>query len=78
MKRIGSAILLLAMTAGYAWSLPKAQRENTRIGENQREARKAAKDQQKINRKMAKSHRKAMKKYQKSQRRAARRQQGGR
>jgi hypothetical protein len=74
MKRIAALILLGVLSV--AWSIPApAQRENRRIGENGREARKAAKQQQKESRKLAKRQRKAMKKYQKQQRNAARRQQ---
>ena len=74
MKRIAAFILLLASTV--AWSSPaSAQRENRSIGENGREARKAAKQQQKTNKRNAKKQRKAMKKYQKQQRRAAKQQQ---
>jgi hypothetical protein len=74
MKRIAAFILLAA--ASVAWSIPaNAERENTRIGENGREARKAAKQQQKSVKKNAKRQRKAMKKYQKAQRKAAKQQQ---
>jgi hypothetical protein len=73
MKRIGAFLLLLALSV--ACSLPAhAQRENRSIGENSREARKAAKQQQKISKKIAKKQRKAMKKYQKAQRKAAKHQ----
>ena len=67
MKRIVALLLLVA--ASVAWSVPaSAQRENRSIGENGREARKAAKQQQKVSRKIAKKQRKAAKKYQKQQR----------
>lgn len=67
MKRIVALLLLAA--ACVAWSVPaSAQRENRSIGENGREARKAAKQQQKASRKIAKKQRKAAKKYQKQQR----------
>ena len=67
MKRIVALLLLAA--ASVAWSVPaSAQRENRSIGENDREARKAAKQQQKVSRKIAKKQRKAAKKYQKQQR----------
>ena len=73
MKRIMAFILLFA-SAG-AWSLPaSAKRENKSIGENGVEARKAAKQQKKINKRIAKKQRKAMKNYQKQQRRAAKQQ----
>jgi uncharacterized protein HemX len=79
MKRIAPLLLLVALNLGatnVAWSMPaKAQRENTRIGENAREAKRAAKQQQKTNKQLAKQHRKAMKKYQKAQRKAAKQQQ---
>jgi uncharacterized protein HemX len=77
MKRIAPLLLLLAMSLGStnAWSLPASgQRENTSIGENQREAKRAAKQQQKTNKKLAKQHSKAMKKYQKSLRKSAKQQ----
>ena len=67
MKRIVALLLLAA--ASVALSVPaSAQRENRSIGENGREARKAAKQQQKASRKIAKKQRKAAKKYQKQQR----------
>jgi Sec-independent protein translocase protein TatA len=73
MKRIAAFILLLAL--GVAWSMPAiAQRENRSIGENSREAKKAAKQQQKYSKKQAKRQRKAAKKYQKAQRKAAKKQ----
>jgi uncharacterized protein HemX len=74
MKRIAALILLAALIV--AGSIPAiAQRENRSIGENSREARKAAKQQQKASNKLAKQQRKAAKKYQKQQRRAAKQQQ---
>jgi hypothetical protein len=73
MKRIGAFLLLL--TLSVAWSIPAhADRENRSIGENSREARRAAKQQQKSSKKLAKKQRKAMKKYQKAQRKAAKQQ----
>jgi Ni/Co efflux regulator RcnB len=73
-KRIIVFILVVAFSV--ALSMPaNAQRENRSIGENGREARKAAKQQQKTVKKNARKQRKAMKKYQKAQRKAARRQQ---
>lgn len=69
MKRFVTVLLMLMALIS---AMPaQAQRENTRIGENAREAKKAAKDQQKINKRIAKKQRKAMKNYQKAQRRAA-------
>ncbi len=66
MKRI-AAVLLLAV-GSVVWSVPAAaQRENRSIGENSREARKAAKQQQKASKKIAKNQRKAAKKNQKQQ-----------
>jgi len=79
MKRIAPLLLLLAVSLGstnVAWSLPAGgQRENRSIGENQSEAKKAAKQQAKTNKKLAKQHAKAMKKYQKSLRKSAKQQQ---
>ncbi len=73
MKRIAAFILLLALSV--AWSMPVyAQRENRSIGENSREAKKAAKQQQKYSKRQAKRQRKAAKKYQKAQRKAAKKQ----
>ncbi len=73
MKRF--AVFLLLAAASVAWSVPaSAERENRSIGENSREARKAAKQQQKASKKIGKKQRKAMKKYQKQQRRAAKQQ----
>ncbi len=69
MKRIAAFLLLGVLSV--AWSIPAvAQRENRSIGENSREARKAAKQQQKASKKLAKKQRKAAKKYQKAQRKA--------
>jgi len=77
MKRIAAFLLLLVVAT--AWSLPAmAERENRSIGENSREARKAAKQQQKYAKKQAKRQQKAMKKYQKAQRKAAKQQHRGR
>jgi hypothetical protein len=74
MKRIATFLLLLIL--GVAWSTPVyAQPENRSIGENGREARKAAKQQQKYAKKQAKKQRKAMKKYQKQQKRATKQSQ---
>ena len=71
MKRL--AIFLVLIATSVAWSIPAhAQRENTSIGENGREARRAAKQQRKSVNKAAKKQRKAMKKYQKAQRKQAR------
>jgi hypothetical protein len=68
MKRIAAFMLLAA--SSVAWSAP-AKTERTNIGENSREARKAAKQQQKTVKKAAKKQRKNMKRYQKAQRKAA-------
>ena len=74
MKRI-AAFLLLALLS-LAWSHPVlAQRENRSIGENQIEAKRAAKQYRKYSNKQAKKQRKAMKKIQKAQKKAAKRQQ---
>jgi hypothetical protein len=71
MKRIATFLLLLvALTP--AWAMPK-KTENRSIGENGREARKAAKKYQKSSRKTARKQQKQMKKYQKAQRKAAKR-----
>jgi len=73
MKRV-ALILLLALTVALSMQAT-AQHENTSIGENAREAKKAEKDQQKASKKLGKQQRKAMKKYQKAQRKAAKQQQ---
>jgi hypothetical protein len=74
MKRIAVFILLAVLSV--AGTTPAyAQRENRSIGENSREAKKAAKQQQKASKKIAKQQRKAAKKYQKQQRKAAKQQQ---
>ena len=65
MKRIAALMLLLA--SSVAWAMP-GKTERTNIGENGREARKAAKQQRKATKKAAKKQRKAMKKYQKQHR----------
>lgn len=73
MKRLAALILLAVLS--LAGSLPAvAQRENRSIGENGREARKAAKQQQKASKKLSRNQRRAAKKYQKQQRNAAKRQ----
>jgi Sec-independent protein translocase protein TatA len=72
MKRIAALILLAALSVT---GIPAyAQKENRSIGENSREAKKAAKQQQKASKKIAKKQRKAAKKYQKQQRKAAKQQ----
>ena len=56
MKRIAAFLLLLAMASAWsvpAWSMP-SKPENRSIGENGREARRAAKKYQKAQRKLAK------------------------
>lgn len=73
MKRIAAFLLLLASAVAYT-SPAVAQRENRSIGENGKEARKAAKQQRKTVNRNAKKQRKAMKKYQKAQRKAAKQQ----
>ena len=73
MKRIAAFLLLVVF--GVSLSLPAiAQRENRSIGENQKEAKRAAKQQQKYSKKTAKKQRKAAKKTQKAQKRAAKQQ----
>lgn len=72
MKRIAAFLLLVALTP--AWSLP-TKPENTRIGENAREARKAARQNKKSVNRSARKQRKAMKKIQKAQRKLAKRSQ---
>jgi len=70
MKRI--AVFLLLVALGVACSIPaNAQRENARSRESDRQARKAAKQNQKAIKKIARQQRKAIKKYQKEQRKAA-------
>ena len=69
MKRIAVFLLLVALTP--VWALPK--KENTRIGENGREAKRAAMQHQKYVNKSARKQRKAARKSQKAQRRAAKR-----
>jgi hypothetical protein len=67
MKRL--ALLVLVLFSSTAWPIPAhAKREKTSIGENGREARKAAKQQQRYSKRQARQQRKAMKKYQKAQR----------
>jgi hypothetical protein len=72
MKRIAVFLLLIALTP--AGALP-TKPENTRIGENGREARRAAKQYHKSVNKSARKQRKAMKKNQKAQRRLAKNSQ---
>jgi hypothetical protein len=70
MKRIASLVLLLA--SSVAWAMP-GKTERTNIGENGREARKAAKQYRKATKKVAKKQRKAMKRSQRAQRKAGKR-----
>ncbi len=72
MKRIAMFALLTALCAAVPAAY--AQPENRAIGENQKEAKRAAKQQQKANKKLAKKNRKAMKNYQKAQKRSAKQQ----
>lgn len=76
MKRIAAYVLTIMLAAGCAAPLYAAQKkENRGIGENQAEAKRAAKQYKKYSNKQAKQHQKAMKKYQKSQRKALKREQ---
>jgi hypothetical protein len=71
------AILLLLASLSPAWSM--STKERSSIGENRIEARRAAKQHQKITNKAANKQRKQLKKYQKARRRAiknAQRQRG--
>jgi hypothetical protein len=72
MKRIAALLLLVALSP--AWATP-TKPENTRIGENGREARKAAKQYKRSVNKSARKQRKAMKKNQKAQRKFAKNSQ---
>jgi hypothetical protein len=72
MKRIAALVLLLA--SSVAWAMP-GKTERTNIGENGREARKAAKQQRKATKKAAKKQRKAMKRSQRTQRKAGKKTQ---
>jgi hypothetical protein len=71
MKRIAAFLLLVALSP--AWATPT--KENTRIGENAREARRAAKQNRKSVNKSGRKQRKQMKKIQKAQRKLAKRSQ---
>lgn len=74
MKRVAASLLLALLS--LTWSHPAiAQRENRSIGENQVEAKRAAKQYQRYSNKQAKKQRRAMKAVQKAQRKAAKRQQ---
>ncbi len=73
MRRI--ALLVLVLALGVASTIPaNAQRENTKIGENQREAKRATRQQKKYSKKAAKKQRKAMKRDRRAQRKAAKQQ----
>jgi hypothetical protein len=73
MKRIAAFLLLAAFS--LAWAIPAfAKQENRKIGENQLEAKRAAKRYQKYGKKQAKRQQKMMKKYQNAQKQAAKRQ----
>jgi hypothetical protein len=74
MKRIAASLLLLASMLTCS-ALAAAMPERRSIGENQIEAKRAAKRYKKYSNKQAKRQRKLMKKYQKAQRKAAKRQQ---
>jgi hypothetical protein len=72
MKRIAAWALLVGWMCGPVMcGSMAAQRENRSIGENSREAKKAAKQYQKYGKKQAKKQRKAAKRAQKAQKRAA-------
>ena len=72
MKRFSTLLLLIAFAMISAHSIPaSAEKENRKIGENQIESKRAAKQQQKMLKKNAKRQRKAAKKSQKAQRRTA-------
>ena len=80
MKRIAAFMLTIMLAgmlaAGCAVPLYAAQKkENRSIGENQAEAKRAAKRYKKYSNKQAKQHQKAMKKYQKAQKKALKREQ---
>lgn len=73
MKRLAAWLLLIVSI--FAVTIPAvAQRENRSIGENQIEAKRAAKQYKKYSNKQAKQRRKQIKKYQKAQRKAAKRE----
>ena len=76
MKRIAVSAVVLTLSL-ISPVVAGAQRENTSIGENQREAKNAAKQNQKYLKKSGKQQRKALKKQQKAQRRAAKQQHHG-
>jgi hypothetical protein len=69
MKRIASLLLLGILCA--AAPAAASHTENRGIGENQREAKRAAKQQKKYSKKQVKRQRKMMKGIQKNQRKAA-------
>lgn len=75
MKRLATFLLLFAALTP-AWSLP-TKKENTSIGENSREDRKAGKQYRKSVRKSGRKQMKQMKKYAKAQRKLAKRQRRG-
>ncbi len=73
-----SAVFAIALALSMASPVAAgAQRENASIGENQREAKNAAKQNQKYLKKSGKQQRKALKQQQKAQRRAAKQQHHG-
>jgi hypothetical protein len=72
-RRIAAFLLLVASLATSTAAAAMPERRN--IGENQIEAKRAAKQYKKYSNKQAKRQRKLMKKYQKAQLKAARRQQ---
>jgi esterase/lipase len=74
MKRIAASLLLLVSILTWS-SFAAAMPEHRSIGENQIEAKRAAKQYKKYSNKQAKRQRKQMKKYQKAQQKAAKRQQ---
>jgi hypothetical protein len=75
MKRIAAFLLLLAMASAWsvpAWSMP-SKPENRSIGENGREARRAAKKYHKSSQRSGRKQQRQMKKYQKAQHKLAKR-----
>ena len=74
MKRIAAFLLLALLSFGWSALALAQKHENRSIGENQVEAKRAAKQYRKYSNKQAKKQRKAMKKIQKAQKKAAKRQ----
>jgi hypothetical protein len=71
MKKLAAFLLLIVFSFALSVPASASHTENRGIGENQREAKRAAKQQRKYSKKQVKKQRKMMKGIQKNQKKAA-------